>query len=43
MTEKINRELALLKNTLDGLQQEMTPYKKYIKHTISMLQNIVEY
>ena len=35
--------IALLKNTLNGLQQEMTPYKKYIKHTIPMLENIVEY
>gem|GEM_PF-3594480 len=41
--DKVNIEIARLQNTLYGLQQEMTPYKKYIKHTIPMLENIVEY
>jgi hypothetical protein len=43
MMDKVNTDMARLQNSLDGLQQEMTPYKKYIKHTIPMLQNIVEY
>ena len=43
MMDKVNIETARLQNTLDRLQQEMTPYKKYIKHTIPMLENIVEY
>ena len=43
MTERIDKEMALLKNNLNGLQQEMTPYKKYVKHTLPMLENLVEY
>ncbi len=43
MVEKLNIDIARLQNHLDGLQQELTPYKKYINHTIPMLQNLVEY
>ena len=43
MSEKVDREMALLKNTLSGLQTEMTPYRNYVKHTLPMLENIVEY
>jgi len=43
MSEKVDRELALLKNTLSGLQTEMTSYRNYVKHTLPMLQNLVEY
>ena len=43
MMDKVNIEMSRLQNTLDGLQQEMTPYKKYIRHTVPMLENIVEY
>ena len=30
MMDKVNTDMARLQNSLDGLQQEMTPYKKYI-------------
>ena len=43
MTERIDKEMALLKNNLNGLQQEMTPYKNYVKYTLPMLENLVEY
>jgi hypothetical protein len=42
MAEKVDKELALLKNTLSGLQTEMTPYLNYVKHKLPMLENLVE-
>lgn len=43
MMEKLEKDTAMLKNTLIGLQTEMTPFRKYIKHTLPMLENLVEY
>ena len=43
MAEKVDKEMASLKNTLSGLQTEMTPYRNYVKHTLPMLENLVEY
>lgn len=43
MMDKVNIDIARLQNTLTGLQQEMTPYKKYIKHTVPMFESIGEY
>jgi len=43
MMDKISIDISPLQNTIDGLQQEMTPYRKYIMHTIPMFENIVGY
>jgi len=43
MMDKINSDTTSLKNTLSGLEGEMTPFRKYVRQTLPMLENLVEY
>ena len=43
MMDKINSDTTSLKNTLSGLENETTPFRNYVNHTLTMLENLVEY
>ena len=39
----MERETALLRNDINGFEQEMTPFSNYVRHTLPSLENLVEY
>ena len=43
MMDKINSDTQSLKNILYGLEGEMTPFRNYVRQTLPMLENLVEY
>lgn len=43
MMDKINNNTTSLKNNLNGLESEMTPFRNYVRQTLPMLENLVEY
>lgn len=43
MKEIVNKELVLTKDKLIDLQQQVSPFKTYIKKELPMLENLVEY
>jgi site-specific DNA recombinase len=43
MKQKIDKETAILNGKLGELQQKLTPFRKYLKKTITMLENLAGY
>ncbi len=43
MKRKVEKDLILIKNRLNGLQDEPSPYKTYISKTVPMLENLTGY
>jgi hypothetical protein len=43
MKGRVEKDIILIKDKLNELQQEIPPFKKYIKKEVPMLENLLEY
>jgi len=43
MKSRVEKELFLLKDKLNDLQQQTSPFKVYIQKEVPMLENLLEY